>query len=102
MHFRVLPDAPRLSTAELALISQPKIVNSQLDFIDEVLDKKKKWKQNYDYNSFKISFTAQKRKLQSSVSWASNAAAKNESEESEEPKTKSLKKEEKNETSDQQ
>lgn len=96
--FRVLPDAPRLSTSELALISQPKVVN--VDFIDEVLGKRKKWKQKYDYNSFKINLTAQKRKLQSSVSWANNAAANNDSDESDEPKTKSLKKEEREESSD--
>ncbi|KFM68135.1 putative alpha-ketoglutarate-dependent dioxygenase ABH5, partial [Stegodyphus mimosarum] len=92
---RVLPDAPRLSTAELSLISQPKVINvpSPYDFIDEVFDRKKKWKHNFDYNPLRSTINAQKRKLQSSVSWASNTL-KNGHEEVEEPRKKSLRKDE--------
>ncbi|XP_054713205.1 RNA demethylase ALKBH5-like [Uloborus diversus] len=91
---RVFPDAPRLSKAELALISQPKVVNvgSQFDFIDEMFDRRKKWRNSFDYGSLKSNFSAQKRKLQSSVSWA-NTSLKDNQDDDIEPRNKSLKKE---------
>ncbi|GBO22624.1 hypothetical protein AVEN_11657-1 [Araneus ventricosus] len=89
----VLPDAPRLSTAELTLISQPKVVNISSDIFEDMFDRKKRRKSNFDYNQFRGNFGAQKRKLQSSVSWASNSV-RNQDEE-DEPRNKSLRKEEK-------
>ncbi|XP_015910682.1 RNA demethylase ALKBH5 [Parasteatoda tepidariorum] len=84
---RVLPDAPRLSRAELSLISQPKVVNVPPDFFDEVFDRKRKWKSNPDSLRKK---TVQKRKLQSSIAWA-----KHDQTDVEEPKNKALRREEK-------
>ncbi|KAG8194812.1 hypothetical protein JTE90_017253 [Oedothorax gibbosus] len=99
---RVLPDAPRLSTAELALISQPKVVNVGADFFNDVFERKKRRKGGFEFSQLQGPTTRQnpqKRKLQSSVSWANNPAAnapvkRNRSlEEEEEPKNKSLRKE---------
>ncbi|GFS77789.1 RNA demethylase ALKBH5 [Nephila pilipes] len=90
---RVLPDAPRLSTAELAIISQPKVVNIGADLFEDMFDRKRRRKSNYDYNQFKGNFSAQKRKLQSSVSWANNSVRGQDEED--EPKNKSLRKDDK-------
>ncbi|GFY64306.1 RNA demethylase ALKBH5 [Trichonephila inaurata madagascariensis] len=90
---RVLDDAPRLSTAELAIISQPKVVNLGADFFEDMFDGKRRRKNNYDYNQLRGNFSAQKRKLQSSVSWANNSVRNQD--EVDEPRNKSLRKDEK-------
>ncbi|KAF8767081.1 RNA demethylase ALKBH5-like [Argiope bruennichi] len=94
---RVLPDAPRLSTAELALISQPKVMSINSDIFEDMFERKRRRKSNIDYNQFRSNFGAQKRKLQSSVSWANNSVRNQEEED--EPRNKSLRKEEKHASS---